>query len=57
MAQQGTRQGGLPGAVGPHERVHLAGPDDQVDAAQDGAVLGGDVQVTDLEQRWRRSHS
>ena len=46
-------QGRLAGAVGAHDRVRLAGPDGEVDAAQDllGAVLGldGDVQVADLE--------
>ncbi len=57
MAQQGTRQGGLPGAVGSHQGMDLAGPDGQVDPAQDGAVLGGNVQIADLEQRGRRSHS
>ena len=51
MAQQGTCQRRLPRAVRAHQRVYLAGADDQVDPAQDGAVLGGHVQVSDLEQR------
>ena len=56
VPQQGTGQGGLAGAVGAHQRVDLAGSDREVDAAQDGAVLGRDVEVPDLEQRGRRCH-
>jgi hypothetical protein len=43
-------QRGLAGAVGAHERVDLAGPDGEVDATEDGTVLGRDVEVADLEQ-------
>ena len=51
-AEQRVGQRGLARAVGPHERVHLTGADDEVDPAQDGHAFDGDVQVLDLEQ-WR----
>ena len=48
-------EGGLAGAVRPHDRVDLALVDDEVDAAEDlaGALVGldVDVQVLDLEHR------
>ena len=48
---QGAGQRRLAGAVGAHEGVDLAGAHGEVDAAQDGAVLGRHVEVADLEQR------
>src|SRR5204863_7977083 len=49
-----VRQGGLAGAVRPHDRVRLAGPDGQVDPAQDLLLFrvrgDGDVQVADLQR-------
>jgi hypothetical protein len=56
MPEEGAGQGRLSGAVGAHEGVDLARAHGQVDAAQDGSVLGGDVQVPDLEQSGSLGH-
>ena len=49
MAHEGIREGGLPGAVRPHDGVHLVRVHCQVDALDDlGAVLEGDVQILQL---------
>ena len=49
MAHEGVREGGLPGAVRPHDGVHLVRVHRQVDALDDlGAVLEGDVQILQL---------
>jgi len=51
VPHQRAGQRRLAGAVGAHEGVDLAGADGQVDATQDGAVLGRDLEVPYLEQR------
>ena len=56
VPEQRARQRRLPGAVRAHEGVDLADADGEVDPAQDGAVLGRDVEVPDLEQRGSRRH-
>ena len=56
VPEQRAGQRRLPGAVGAHQGVDLAGADGEVDAAQDGAVLHGDVEVPDLEQRGGGRH-
>ena len=47
----------LPAPLGPMRAWISPAPDGQVDAAQDGAVLGRHVEVPDLEQRGGRSSS
>ena len=51
-AEQRGGEGGLAGPVGPHEGVHLAGRDREVDPAQDlGAASGGaGAEALDLEE-------
>ena len=51
VAEQGVGQRRLARAVGPHQGVHLAGADDQVDALEDLGAFDGHVEVLDLEQR------
>jgi hypothetical protein len=51
VAHDRVRERRLAGAVRPHQRVQLAPAHDQVDAAQDLALLGAHVQVSDLELR------
>jgi len=49
VAHQRVRERALPGAVRPHDGVHLVRVDGQVDAPDDfGTVLEGDVEVSDL---------
>src|SRR5690606_38355964 len=48
-AGQHIGQRRLAGAVRPHDRMDLAGRDDQVDAAQDLLAVDGGVEVLDLE--------
>ena len=48
VAEQGVRERRLARAVGAHQRVDLAAVDVQVDASEDLALLGADVQVSDL---------
>ena len=50
IAEKDVGQGRLAGAVGPHQGVHLAAVDRQLDPAQDGLAFDGDVEVLDLEQ-------
>jgi hypothetical protein len=51
VAHEGVRERGLAGPVRPHDGVDLAGRDGQVDAPDDlRSVLGGDVQVSDLQK-------
>ena len=44
-----VRERRLAGPVGTHQRVQLAVAHDEVDAAQDLALLGAHVEVSDLE--------
>ena len=46
-------QRALAGAVGPHDRVHLALVQRQVEAVQDRLAVGGRVQVFDRQHRLR----
>ena len=48
VAEQGVGERRLARAVRPHQRVDLAAGDVEVDAAQDLALLGAHVQVSDL---------
>jgi hypothetical protein len=52
VSHERSGERGLPGSVGSHQRVDLAGPDGEVDATQDLLAFRGDVEVPDLEQ-WR----
>src|SRR3546814_779267 len=54
-AGQHIGEGGLAGAVGPHEGVHLAGLHRQVDALQDRLAADGGVQVLDLKHGYYAS--
>src|SRR5580658_7105547 len=49
MAGNRLGQRGLPGPVGPHDGVDLAGIDRQGDTLDDFLVPSGDVQVLDFE--------
>ncbi len=49
VAHDRVGEGGLTGPVRSHQRMHLAAPDLQVEALEDVLVLGGHVQVLDLE--------
>ena len=49
VAGDGVGQRALAGAVRPHQRVHFALADGQVDALQDRLAFDGDVQVFDHE--------
>src|SRR4029453_14488539 len=55
VAEQGVGQRRLAGAVGPHQGVHLAGAEGQVDALQDlvTRARSTDMQVIDLEEGCR----
>ena len=48
VPEQRVRERRLAGAVGAHQRVDLAVVDRQVDAAQDLAIVGAHVKVSDL---------
>ena len=51
VAHDRVRERALPGAVRPHDRVHLVHVDLEVDALDDlGAVLERDVEVLELQQ-------
>ena len=51
IPRQHLRERALAGAVRPHDRVHLAGADLEVDSAEDLPVAHPGVQVPDPKQR------
>ena len=48
LAGQDVRERALAGAVRPHDRVHFAGADGEVDALENGLVFDAGLEIGDL---------